>query len=349
VIWTWSTDELAKLRVFLEQRLLADGEPRVKPIGDGHANLTYLVSTGDAELVIRRPPPGPIPRGANDVLREARLIEALAGTGVPVPEMLAVGQVGDVFEDVPFYAMSYVRGIVFTEQTPTPLATPSQRRQIGYDLIDTLAKLHSVDWRQRGLEDFGRPGGFNTRHLQRMTQLVADEHGLPDARFAGLAGWLEERTPPESGATILHSDYRLGNVMMEAAGPGRVLAVLDWELATLGDPLLDVGYFLASYPQTGEPQTPTEDFGTALLEDGYPSRAELAGRYAAATGRDLSELRWFVVMSLYKLAALFEHSHRRAISGVGDPYYADPTLVLRFLEAAGRNAGLSQTPTAASA
>lgn len=346
MIWDWTDNDRERLAAFLSAHGVLSGPVTTRPIGDGHANLTYLVSDGDREVVVRRPPPPPIPKGANDVLREARLIAALEGTGVPVPAVLAVGQVGDVF-DVPFYVMSFMRGVVFTDATPPALASPPVRRELAESLIDTLAALHAVDWRGRGLEDFGRPEGFNARHVQRMTRLVAGEDGAPPARFAPVAEWLADNVPLESGAAILHSDYRLGNVMLAAEPPGRVLAVLDWELATLGDPLLDVGYFLASYPEAGQPRTPTEDFGTALLEEGYPTRAQLADRYAQTTGRSLENLGWYTALAQYKLAALYEHSHRRAAAGVRDQYYADRELVPRFLDAARRTAGLPAARAAA--
>lgn len=339
MIWDWSTEDLERLAAFLKRHGVTSGPVSARPIGDGHANLTYLVGDGTRSVVVRRPPPPPIPRGANDVMREARLMAALAGTGVPVPDVLAVAEEGELL-DVPLYVMSYMRGVVFTDATPPALAAPVTRRELALDLIDTLAALHAVDWRARGLEDFGRPEGFNARHVQRMTRLVTDDQGAVDPRFTELAAWLSAHVPVESGATILHSDYRLGNVMLAADPPGRVLAVLDWELATIGDPLLDVGYFLASYPRPREPRTPTEDFGLALLEDGYPDRDELAARYAATTGRDLGALGWFQTLALYKLAALYEHSHRRAIAGVGDPYYADPELVPRFIDSARQTAGI---------
>jgi aminoglycoside phosphotransferase (APT) family kinase protein len=347
VIWDWTESDRKRLAAFLAGHGVLSGPITTRPIGDGHANLTYLVSDGERGVVVRRPPPPPIPKGANDVLREARLIAALEGTGVPVPEVLAVGQIGDVF-DVPFYVMSFVRGVVFTDATPDGLASPPVRRELAEALIDTLAALHGVDWRARGLEDFGRPEGFNARHVQRMTRLVAGEDGAPPEQFAPVAEWLTDNVPVESGAAILHSDYRLGNMMLAAEPPGRVLAVLDWELATLGDPLLDVGYFLSSYPEAGRPRTPTEDFGTALLEEGYPTRAALAERYARATGRSLENLDWYTALAQYKLAALYEHSHRRAVAGVGDEYYADPELVPRFLDAARRTAGLPASGAATS-
>jgi aminoglycoside phosphotransferase (APT) family kinase protein len=152
--------------------------------------------------------------------------------------------------------------------------------------------------------------------------------------------WLAARVPPESGAAIVHSDFRIGNVVIAPDAPGRVAAVLDWELATVGDPLLDVGYFLASVPEPGEPLTPVREFGTAMLEDGYPDRAGLAARYARRTGRDLSGLPWYTVMAQWKLAVLYEYSRRRAVRGDGDPYYAGPSLVASFLRAAHQAAEL---------
>jgi aminoglycoside phosphotransferase (APT) family kinase protein len=333
VIWDWSADQLAALAAFLEARGLTRGAVRAGIIGDGHANLTYLVSDGTRDVVVRRPPPPPTPPGANDVLREARVIAALAGTGVPVPEVLAVGAAGDVL-DVPFYVMGHLPGVVATTATPPQLATPEERVNLAHALVDTLAALHAVDWYAQGLEGFGRPEGFNARHINRIGRLVADADGAPPAAFADITAWLEANVPDEAGASIVHSDFRLGNIMLAPDRPGRVLAVLDWELATLGDPLLDLGWLLASYPQPAEPRTPIQDLGTALLEPGYPTRAALAERYAERSGADLSGFRWYHVMALWKSAVLYEHSHRRAVAGVGDPYYADPGLVGRFLATA---------------
>jgi aminoglycoside phosphotransferase (APT) family kinase protein len=333
--WDWTGETLGRLQTFLSDRRLCDGPLRTRAIGDGHSNLTYLVTDGTHELVVRRPPPPPVPPGGHDVLREAKLIAAVHGTGVPVPEVLAVAQAGEVL-DVPFYAMSYVSGIVATDETPEQLRTPAGRRGVAEALIDTLAALHAVDWRARGLEGFGRPEGFNARHLRRMRGLVADADGKTPEAFAPCAEWLAANVPPEAGDAILHNDFRLGNMMLAADPPARILAVLDWELATIGDPLLDVGYFLASYPEPGEPRTPTQDLGAASTEPGYPTRAELAERYAAAAGQDLSNLRWYTVMAMWKLAVLYEYAHRRG----EDAYYADLALVQRFLAAAHREAGL---------
>lgn len=322
----WSADGLAALEDLLTG--IVAGPLTARRIGDGHSNLTYLVS-GDRDVVVRCPPPPPVPPGAHDVLREARLLRGLAGTGVPVPEVLATAEAGEV-TDSPLYVMTHVSGPVVTTRTPTELS--GRGREIGESLVDTLATLHAVDWQAAGLAGMGRPDGFNLRHLNRMRRLLGEDTG----EFAAIDAWLEANAPVEAGATLVHNDFRLGNVIL---GPtGRVAAVLDWELATIGDPLFDVGYFLASWPVPDEPLTPTGALGAAVLESGYPTRAELAARYARQTGRDLSSLRWYTTMALWKLAVLFEYSHRRTVAGHGDPYYADHALVESFLDAA-RSAG----------
>lgn len=342
--WDWSTQERGRLATFLQERGLTSGEVRTQRIGDGHSNLTYLVSDAEGrQVVVRRPPPPPTPPGAHDMLREARLIGALADTPVPVADVLATAEADEVI-DVHFYAMSFAAGPVVTTRTPSPLDTPTVRRRIGETLIDTLADLHAVDWRAAGLGDMGKPEGFNTRHLKRMARLVCDHDGNPPPHFAVIDKWLQEHVPTESGAAIVHNDYRIGNVVLDAERPGEIKAVLDWELATIGDPLFDLGYFLSSVPDPDLPLTPTEELGTAMLEEGYPTRKELADRYAERTGADLDNLGWYTALALWKLAVLYEYGRRRAVRGVGDPYYADQALVQSFLDAAHHTAGLDPAP-----
>jgi aminoglycoside phosphotransferase (APT) family kinase protein len=341
--WDWTAETLEGLQQFLETRGITAGALTAAPIGDGHSNLTYLVSDGTSRVVVRRPPPPPTPPGAHDMLREARLIGALGDTGIPVAELLATAEAGEVL-DVPLYVMSFVEGPVITTETPAPLDTPETRGQIGKAMVDTLVALHDVDWVANGLNDLGRPEGFNRRHLQRMARLIADHAGNPPAHFAAIDSWLQERVPEESGATVVHNDFRIGNVIVAAGPPGSVLAVLDWELATIGDPLIDVAYFLASVPDPDAPLTPTQELATAMLGHGYPSRKELSDRYAERSGRDLTGLPWYTALVHWKLAVLYEYGRRRAIRGVGDPYYADPAKVQSFLEAAHAAAGLEPPP-----
>jgi aminoglycoside phosphotransferase (APT) family kinase protein len=332
-MWSWSEQELERLGRFLADRDLCGPTVTAQPIGDGHSNLTFLVSDGHLRLVVRRPPPPPLPPGAHDVLREARLLTALERTDVPTPQVRAIAAAGELL-DVPVFVMDFVDGVVITESTPAPSDDKGLRRRIGESLVDTLAALHRVAWREVGLGDFGRPDGFNARQLRRMRALIARDGTVPSA-FAALDDWLHAHLPAESGISVVHNDFRIGNMIVDISA-GRVSAVLDWELATIGDPLADLGYLLTSYPAPGEPLVPTSAMGTAALEPGYPARTELLDRYADRTGADVSGVNWYATLAMYKLAALYEYSRRRFESGVGDPYYADPGLVHSFLAAGER-------------
>lgn len=338
--WTWSAPELLRLERFLGDLRLCRGPLRVRRIGDGHSNMTFLVTDGERQLVVRRPPIPPTPPGAHDVLREATLLKALHGTAVPVPTVLGTASAGDVI-DVPLYVMNYIPGHVVTAQTPEPLATSRDRASIGDSLVETLVALHAIDWRARGLEQFGNPDGFNRRHFQRMRYLVADDQGRQPEAFREIDEWLGANVPPESGAAIVHNDFRLGNVMLAPDTPGRVASVLDWELAAIGDPLWDVAYLIGSYPVAGEELTPTRRLSTAVLEPGYPSKEHLTRLYAERTGADLANLRWYLAVVQWKLAVLYEYGRRRTLAGRGESYYADPAHVRELLNAAHIAAGLT--------
>jgi aminoglycoside phosphotransferase (APT) family kinase protein len=341
-MWSWSEAELKRLGHFLAERDLCGPTVTAEAIGDGHSNLTFLVSDGQSQVIVRRPPPPPLPPGAHDVLREAQLLAALSATLVPAPRVLATVAAGELL-DVPIVVMEFVDGSVITESTPAPGNDTRLRRRIGESLVDTLAALHTVAWRDVGLGNFGRPDGFNARQLRRMRSLVAVEGIVPRA-FAPLDDWLHAHVPAESATSIVHNDYRIGNMIVDLR-TGCIAAVLDWELATIGDPLADLGYLLTSYPVQGEPLVPTSAMGTAVLEPGYPARALLLQRYADRTGADMSNVNWYATLAMYKLAALYEYSRRRFEKGVGDPYYADPALVTSFLAAGQRLAATDSALT----
>lgn len=330
--WSWSAEEIARLGRYLDGRGLCGPVVSADAVGDGHSNLTYVVSDGVRRVVVRRPPAPPFPPGAHDVVREARLVSALAGTGVPVPTVRAVADAG-VVVDVPLVVTDFVEGVVITERTPAPLDQPAVRAEIAQQAVDTLADLHTVDWRGLGLADFGKPEGFNSRHLRRISALVARADGSLPKAFEPLAEWLKRAAPGESGAAIVHNDYRLGNLMYHPRPPARIAAVLDWELAAIGDPLFDLGYFLSSIPASGESLTPVSQLGTAALEDGFPSRDQLLNRYRARTGADATRINWYIALAQFKLAALYEYGRRRAVGAGGDEYFADSGMVSSFLHA----------------
>jgi aminoglycoside phosphotransferase (APT) family kinase protein len=252
--WDWDATSLAALATFLEARGLADGAPEPRRIGEGHSNLTYLIRVAGGRAVLRRPPPPPVPKGANDVLREARVLAALEGQGTPTPRILAVAQAGEAL-DVPFYVMEHVPGHVVTDALPAAFEAKRDGRAIAFGLVDALADLHAVDWRACGLSDFGQPKDFNARHIRRLEGLM-QAHGAPSAALADMAARLRAGAPPESGAAIVHNDFRLGNVIWSIEAPPRLMAILDWELATIGDPLFDLGYVACCCPMPGETAQP---------------------------------------------------------------------------------------------
>jgi aminoglycoside phosphotransferase (APT) family kinase protein len=326
---SWEFDEaiLARLQAFLSRLELAGREPvRPSPIGDGHSNLTYRLEGAARPLVLRRPPPPPLPPGSNDVLREARILAALSGTDVPAPEVLAIGEAGAVF-DVPFYVMGFVAGDVITTRMPERFTAHGKASAVAEAMVDTMAQLHQLDWRSLGLDGFGKPEGFNARHLRRMAALLdeRDCEWRPD--FLRLRTELEATCPEEAGASLIHNDFRIGNIMWSLDAAPQIAAILDWELATIGDPLLDLAYLVASMPRDGACRQPVQDFARACLVAEFPSSAALTARYARATGRDPIGLEWYLAMVNWKLAVLYAYSRRRG----DDPYYLDDAHVSRFL------------------
>jgi aminoglycoside phosphotransferase (APT) family kinase protein len=332
--WQWDAPTLAALAAFLDANWLLRDAPQPRRIGDGHSNLTYMIGTSRGNAVLRRPPPPPLPKGANDVLREARVLKALEGQGVPTPRVLAVAQPGEVL-DVPFYVMEHVPGHIMTDTLPPAFDGARDGRAIAFGLADALAKLHAVDWQGCGLEDFGQPKDFNARHLKRLEGLMNHRDDAAPAWLKDMAAQLKASVPPESGASIVHNDFRLGNVIWSEPGPVELLAILDWELATIGDPLLDLGYMICCYPVRGEELNPTQELSAAMLGDGFPARQDLIDRYAQATGSDVSRLAWYAAMAAWKLAVLYDYQHRLG----RDPYYADATQAPRFIATAERFAG----------
>jgi len=312
---------LDPLGAFLDANGIGDGEIRAQPIGDGHSNVTYLIERGDAQVVLRRPPRPPLPPSAHDVLREARLLSALQSTPARVPRVLAVcadpATIG-----APFYVMERVEGEVIVASVPAALDTPSQRRAIGEQLIDSLVEIHAVDWRAAGLEDFGKPTGYLERQLRRFLGLweLNKTREIPAVESVGR--WLSEHLPSSGPATIVHGDYRLGNTMFAAEAPARLLAVLDWEMATIGDPLADLGYLCMMWTEAGDPVSGLrEHLGKVTQAEGFPTRAELIARYEERSGRSMSNIRWYTTLALWKSVVFMEGNYKRAVAGMTDDPY----------------------------
>ena len=299
-----------------DNRLDAPGDLEASPIGDGHSNVTFALST---DVIVRRPPRGPLPPSAHDVLREARLLKALEATPVRAPRVLAVCDDEQVI-GAPFYVMERIEGDVVTGALPEALDNPEQREQIADELIDALVELHAVDWRAVGLEGFGKPSGYLERQVRRFLGLW--EHNktreLPAVEQVGR--WLAENMPSSPPATIVHGDYRLGNTMLAHGAPANLVAIFDWEMATIGDPLADVGYMMIHWTQADDPVGKFNLQNVTSLP-GFPSRQEMIALYEERSGRQMHALDWYVTLALWKAVVFMEGNYKRAAAGsTDDPY-----------------------------
>jgi aminoglycoside phosphotransferase (APT) family kinase protein len=312
-------DPLAR---FLDEHGIGSGEISAWPIGQGHSNVTYLIERADGPaVVLRRPPRPPLPPSAHDVLREARLLEALKDTPARVPKVLAVCEEEQTI-GCPFYVMEKVEGEVIVSEVPPALDMPEQRRLIGEQLIDALVEIHAVDWQAVGLEGFGKPTGYLERQLRRFSGLWELNKTRDIPAVERVASWLGESLPQSPPATIVHGDYRLGNTMFAAEAPSRLVAVFDWEMATIGDPLADVGYMCMFWTERQDPGGGLrEHLGRVTRQEGFPTRGELIARYEELSGRSMRDLRWYTTLALWKSAVFMEGNYKRAVAGATDDPY----------------------------
>jgi aminoglycoside phosphotransferase (APT) family kinase protein len=312
---------LEPLGAFLDEHGLGDGQIEASPIGEGHSNVTYLIRRGDSEMVLRRPPRPPLPPSAHDVLREARLLRALAGTPARVPPVLAVCDDPSTIGS-PFYVMERIPGEVIVTSIPDALDSPQERRRIAEELIDALAEIHAVDWQAAGLEGFGKPTGYLERQLRRFTGLweLNKTREIPAVERVG--AWLAQNMPRSGPATIVHGDFRLGNTIYDAQAPARLQAVLDWEMATIGDPLADIGYLCMMWTESSDPTGGMrEALGGVTRREGFPTRDELIASYEQRTGRSMRDLRWYTSLALWKSVVFMEGNYKRAVAGTTDDPY----------------------------
>jgi aminoglycoside phosphotransferase (APT) family kinase protein len=311
---------LDPLREFLDATGLGSGEIEAAELGDGHSNLTFLVRRGSERMVLRRPPRGDLAGSANDVLREARILTALADTAVPVPEVLArcedPGLIG-----APFFLMSHVPGATINDGLPAALEGPRAPGLIARDTVAALVALHDADLAASGLGGLGRPSGYLERQLRRFGSLLEANATRPLPELERVAEWLAANLPESRRTTFVHGDYRLGNLLF--GDPLGVAAVLDWEMATVGDPLADLGYLTAMWAAPEDEENPMFALSRLTRRPDFPRREDLADAYADATGEPIDALPWYQVLALWKSAIFLEGSHKRFTEGASaDRYFA---------------------------
>jgi aminoglycoside phosphotransferase (APT) family kinase protein len=308
------------LEAFLDAHGLGEGPLEAETIGEGHSNVTFAIRRRGGTWVLRRPPRPPLPPSAHDVLREARLLSAVQDAELRTPRVLATcddeGVIG-----APFYVMELIEGDVLT--TDLPPALEGQGAGIGEELVDALVEVHAVDWRACGLEGYGKPTGYLERQLRRFGGLWEHNRTRELPLLDRVTAWLAEHLPESGEATIVHGDYRLGNTMFAREAPPRLNAIFDWELATIGDPLADVGYLVATWSQAGDPEDALRGLGAVTRAPGFPTRDELIARYEERSGRSMSDVRWYMTLALWKSAVFLEGSYKRRLAGRTEDAFFD--------------------------
>jgi aminoglycoside phosphotransferase (APT) family kinase protein len=323
--------EIEGLKRFIHSRQLGDPTRlTAENISFGHSNEVHLVRFEDKVWALRRPPRGPLLPTAHDVLREYRVLKALQETPVPVPRVYA--SCDDVsFIGAPFYLMEYMAGKVIRaglvpSAEPSFADAPVKRRAVSEGMIDLLIALQSVNWRGVGLGGFGRPEGYIERQLRRWTDQLVRTTQLtrPLPIMEKVREWLDSHMPQNQTATIVHGDFKLDNVMWQVNGESvRAIALFDWEMSTIGDPLADLGWMLTYWSDPTDSEMRRAVVSSMEWDSGYYRRDEMIVHFEQKSARPMRDFAFYQVFSLYKLAIILEGSYSRFLSGqADDPLFA---------------------------
>ena len=290
---------------------LPDGLPQVRQFAGGASNLTYLLRYADRDVILRRPPAGTKAASAHDMAREYRIQAALKPLFSAVPTVVALCQDEAVIGS-DFYVMERVEGVIPRRSMPPEIGTdPALMRALGDRFVDLLVELHGVDTRATGLHELARGDGYVARQVAGWSERYTRARTWNVPSFARVIAWLRERQPADVGACLIHNDYRLDNLVLDPARPTNVRAVLDWELATIGDPLMDLGSSLAYWIEPGDGRASQQFRRQPSHLPGMPTRREIVERYCAATGLSPGDWPFYEVFGMFRLAGIAQQIYYR--------------------------------------
>ena len=333
--------DLTKLEPFLRSHFPSETGPLiVRQFPSGHSNLTYSVHLGEQEIVLRRPPFGSKVKSAHDMGREFRVLSRLHAVYPPAPKVLAYCDDESVL-GAPFYLMDPIKGIILRRDLPAGVEFSAQTaRRLSESFIDNLALLHSLDYTAIGLADLGKPQGYLERQVRGWTERYhgSKTHDLPEVEK--ISTWMQQHMPPASGATIIHNDYKYDNVVLDSNDITKIVGVLDWEMCTIGDPLTDLGSALAYWVDASDPEEMQKTRWGPTNYPGSLTRAELAQRYAQKTGRDVSNIVFYLTFARFKIAVIVQQIYYRYHQGLtkDERFAAMPELIKALLRTSLRGA-----------
>ncbi|MBA3947133.1 MAG: phosphotransferase family protein [Herpetosiphonaceae bacterium] len=315
----------------MAQRPELSGPLTVRQFGQGYSNLTYLVQMGDHALVLRRPPVGASVKGGHDMGREYRMLQALSSVYPLVPRPLLLCTDASIM-GVPFYVMERVQGVILRAKPPAGLVlTASLMQQLSEATIDNLAVIHAVDHHAPGLAELGHPAGYVRRQVEGWTKRYYAAHTDDVPSIERVIRWLSDHMPSESGTALIHNDYKYDNLVLDPSNLSHIRAVLDWEMATIGDPLMDLGTTLGYWVDPDDPDELQQSLQFNLTTlPGNLHRTALAERYAQRSGRPLTDLTFYYVYGLFKIAVIVQQIYARYQQGLTkDPRFAQLILAVR--------------------
>ncbi|HEX2109781.1 MAG TPA: phosphotransferase family protein [Rubrobacteraceae bacterium] len=309
--------DLAATERYMREHIesLPEGELEVRQFPSGASNLTYLVKIGNWEGVLRRPPLGPVPPKAHDMGRESRLLIKLHEAFPLAPKPYFFCEDESVI-GAPFYVMERRKGVIVDDSFPEGVEpTEELRRGMSRMVVDTLVELHTVDWQKAGLGDLGRPEGFLERQVKGWIGRYDKAKTEQIEEVGPLTEWIQKNIPESPPATIVHNDYKLNNLLLNPEDLTEVRAVLDWEMTTIGDPLFDLAVSLSYWVEAGDSQELKEVLPTVADTPGFMTRKEFIDYYAQRSGRDLSDMHWYLVFGYFKLAVILQQIYARWHNG----------------------------------